>query len=312
MASVGEKLRRARLDKGLDLAEVSARTKISVRFLEAIEGDDRQSLPAGFFYRNWVRQYASSLSLDVAAITAEVDQVISSDDPLPLPGQQHRLPSALRVAPMNVSGNGGGARMGTSVALLVIVILGCSGLYAWWHNTVQSTVAAGQVVEAPRSAPLNQREAPTPTPVSSPVEPSAVAPTPTPSEQAAAPKTEPPAAKPEPTPANPDDLKIEVSAIEQTWLSIAPDGKQVFSGVLHADEVKTVEAHETARIRVGNAAGLMVRLNGKPIGPIGTEGQVRTVIIDRTGVQILQPRPAAPSPAAFSNDNVPIAPALNQ
>ena len=58
MLSVGETLKRARLEQRLDLCTVAAQTKISVKYLEAIESDDRKKLPSGFFYRSFVEQYA--------------------------------------------------------------------------------------------------------------------------------------------------------------------------------------------------------------------------------------------------------------
>ena len=86
MLSVGETLRRARLEQGLDLRTVAAQTKISAKYLEAIESDDRKILPSGFFYKSFVDQYAKSLSLDTREIDAEIDRVLSADEPLPLPG----------------------------------------------------------------------------------------------------------------------------------------------------------------------------------------------------------------------------------
>ncbi len=86
MLSVGETLKRARLEQGLDLCTVAAQTKISAKYLEAIESDDRKLLPSGFFYKSFVEQYAKSLSLDTQEIDAEVDRVLSADEPLPLPG----------------------------------------------------------------------------------------------------------------------------------------------------------------------------------------------------------------------------------
>jgi cytoskeleton protein RodZ len=61
MLSVGETLKRARQEQGLDLSAVAAQTKISAKYLEAIESDDRKTLPSGLFYRCFVEQYAKSL-----------------------------------------------------------------------------------------------------------------------------------------------------------------------------------------------------------------------------------------------------------
>jgi cytoskeletal protein RodZ len=61
MSSVGELLQEARLAQQLDLTAVSERTRISVRYLEAIEANDRKVLPSGFFYKSFVDQYARFL-----------------------------------------------------------------------------------------------------------------------------------------------------------------------------------------------------------------------------------------------------------
>jgi len=54
MAAIGETLRQARLRLGVDLNQVADRTKISVRFLQAIEGRFWQA--AGRRLRPDVRQ----------------------------------------------------------------------------------------------------------------------------------------------------------------------------------------------------------------------------------------------------------------
>jgi cytoskeletal protein RodZ len=83
MFSLGETLRRARLEQNLDLCALAARTKINIKYLEAIEADNRQSLPSSFFYRSFVDQYARALSLDTQQIGVEIDRVLSADAPLP-------------------------------------------------------------------------------------------------------------------------------------------------------------------------------------------------------------------------------------
>jgi cytoskeleton protein RodZ len=77
----------------------------------------------------------------------------------------------------------------------------------------------------------------------------------------------------------PADSRVELAltATEETWLSATLDGTPVFSGFLEANQTKTIEGKEFAELRVGNAAGLEVRLNGKPLGPLGAHGQVRNM-----------------------------------
>jgi hypothetical protein len=89
------------------------------------------------------------------------------------------------------------------------------------------------------------------------------------------------------------DLKrvvLNVSATERTWLSITSDGRTVFSGVLEPSQTKTLEGKEMTRIRVGNAGGVEVQWNGKPIGPLGPRGQVRVASFTKDNYEILQPK----------------------
>jgi hypothetical protein len=74
-------------------------------------------------------------------------------------------------------------------------------------------------------------------------------------------------------------VELALTATEDTWLSVSSDGTPVFSGLLEANQTKTIEGKEFAKLRVGNAAGLEVRLNGKPLGPLGAQGQVRDLVV---------------------------------
>lgn len=52
-------LREHRLRQGVSLEEIMAETKISRRFLEAIEDGRYEDLPGGIFTVNYIRQYSS-------------------------------------------------------------------------------------------------------------------------------------------------------------------------------------------------------------------------------------------------------------
>jgi cytoskeleton protein RodZ len=69
---VGARLREARVQRGLDLAEVEAATKIRARFLRAIESEEWNVLPGEFYARSFVRAYAAHLGLDEAEVEDEL------------------------------------------------------------------------------------------------------------------------------------------------------------------------------------------------------------------------------------------------
>jgi cytoskeleton protein RodZ len=257
MLSVGERLQRARLERGLDLASVASLTKINPKYLQAIEADDRASLPSAFFYKSFVHQYASVLSLDTRELDAEIDPVLSAEAPPPLPGQETR--EARSLPRLKASGYRfyKQSQYASYVALL-IALLGCSGIYSWWHK-------------AQTSAPVQVQQAK--------AQPAAVIPPPPPT----------PSRGLEAIPGY--KVLLELLAREETWLSVSSDGHPVFSGILARNESKSVEGREFAKLKVGNAAGLEVRLNGKLISPLGGRGQVLVVVFHPDNFQIVPQAP---------------------
>ena len=57
-------LQRRRSDRGLSLEMIAENTKISIRFLRAIEDEDFKQLPGGIFSTSYLRQYAEAVGLE--------------------------------------------------------------------------------------------------------------------------------------------------------------------------------------------------------------------------------------------------------
>ena len=64
MRSFGEDLRKERLSRGIALEDISAVTKISQRYLVALEQERFRLLPGGILSKGIVRGYATALGLD--------------------------------------------------------------------------------------------------------------------------------------------------------------------------------------------------------------------------------------------------------
>ena len=92
MSSIGETLRRERLRQNLGLDQISRELKISQRFLQAIEDERFERLPAGVFARSFVRQYAGLLGLDPEELAAEVQHTIEPPAPAPYAARPHVPP----------------------------------------------------------------------------------------------------------------------------------------------------------------------------------------------------------------------------
>lgn len=66
--TLGEVLRRTRLERGYQLAEVSKRTMIPAEFIEHVEKGKYEALPAKVYVEGYVRKIASVLNLNEAAM----------------------------------------------------------------------------------------------------------------------------------------------------------------------------------------------------------------------------------------------------
>lgn len=285
MSLIGDRLREERTGKGLNLAEIATSTRIPSRYLQAIEGDDRRVLPpGGFFYRSFVRQYAAELGIKGGEIEAELERIVSEEAPPPVPGQEPRLEKPPKVRSLDkVSWAFAMNPTLRSLLLLVVVVAACSGFYSWWKKV--SREKPPEVVAA-----ISRRHVQRPVVKTVPDHPSTSVAPPAAAGPKAAAETKPASGAPAQLPS--DHIELSLQAIEATWLSVALDGKPVFSGLLQPNEVKTVDGQEMARLRLGNAGGVQVRWNGREVGPFGARGQVRTVVFTRDKYEVVPPKPA--------------------
>jgi cytoskeletal protein RodZ len=107
-----------------------------------------------------------------------------------------------------------------------------------------------------------------------------------------------PATYPQNTAAEPPRaLRVAFSASEPVWVSVKCDGTQAFVGTLEGTQIKTFDASSLVTVLVGNAGGLTILLNGKPVGPLGGHGEIQQVELTPSGVRHAR-RHAASSPGS--------------
>lgn len=83
MVEIGSSLREARSRAGLELAEVEAATMIRARYLDALETERFELLPAGPYRGSFLREYAEFLGLDGDLFTAEYQLRFAAPEPEP-------------------------------------------------------------------------------------------------------------------------------------------------------------------------------------------------------------------------------------
>ena len=90
----GEHLRRERELRGVSLEEIAAATRISTRFLEALENEQWDRLPGGAFNRGFVRSIARFLGMDEEGLVAEYAYERKSVDDPRAGGNSEKIPRA--------------------------------------------------------------------------------------------------------------------------------------------------------------------------------------------------------------------------
>lgn len=286
MQSLGVKLRLERERQHIAIEKIAEETRISQRYLEAIEADDQSSLPGEFFYRAFVRQYSKYLGWNPDEVEKQINLVSSlpSSEPAEVPAatsgalglqteqQITALRETLKDKPMRPPQDDGMSR--AWLAFAVLVILACGGYFAWRNFTPpQETVTA--------------QNNPAPTPPPPAVQQPVVTEQPPPPPETTKPVETTPAVQTAALP-QPGKFALTIRARETTWIRLTADGAKIYGGTLDPGQERTVNA-ASAELIVGNAGTLEVIYNGKPL-TYGNKGEVKTLLVTPEGWKF-KPKP---------------------
>jgi cytoskeleton protein RodZ len=236
----GEELRRERLIRNVTLEEISASTKISIRLLTALESSNVAKLPAPVFTRGFIRAYSRHLGLDPdEMVNAYIADVAPDRGGLGTSTKRRGLRSLFR------------GRRGTAGAIVISVtgILLLLGLIARPERRSAPAIS----VAARPVAPVSFKNV-------------AVSPGPAPAIQ-----DEAPAASPSPAPTG---VSMVLEFEQDSWTEVRADGAPVFSGLIKRGSKHQFQAREGFRLTLGNAGGVRVTVDGRPLEPLGSAGQV--------------------------------------
>lgn len=80
MKEIGEYLRKAREEKNISLKDVQESTKISMRYLEAIDQGDFNGIPGEVYRKGFIANYASAIGLDPQDVLQRYHQIQSEQE----------------------------------------------------------------------------------------------------------------------------------------------------------------------------------------------------------------------------------------
>jgi len=261
--ALGGLLKAARLAGNIPLQRAAEDTRISLRHLQSLEGGQYRDLPGGMYNRAFLKCYAAYLGLDSEALLRKyeqefepyIDKVARARTPGPyLSKEPFRFPPVLVW----------------SLMFLVSV----AGL---WFSRGWIAAVFSPYFSQPPAAKMETRE-----PSRPPVQPPAGGQAPVPAATPAAPAPNPPA---DPAAASVSvqasletplagALQLRVDTVERCWISVNGDGRRILAKLLQPGEGQSFSANTDFEIILGNAGGVKLKINGKPVRSLGPSGSV--------------------------------------
>jgi cytoskeletal protein RodZ len=135
----GERLKREREMREVTMAELSKSTRISNRFLEALENEDWEKLPGGVFGHGFVRAIARYLGLDEESLLGEYDLARAEKLPPAPEKPEERIPSPPKWLPAAV----------VFALLLAVICLFYIARYTWRRIAAHSAAKPAMASPVP-------------------------------------------------------------------------------------------------------------------------------------------------------------------
>lgn len=290
MSDIGGTLRNAREELNISLAEAEAATRIRARFLQALEENHFDSLPGEAAVRGFLRNYASYLGLDplplLEQLGGEVEPVLPATRSTTT--QPRLMSEPLQNNPVPFGR--------IFLVLGVLALIGVAALSLWWQPEQRDALLArmglpelGFAVATPSATPnVSPAAAPSLTAQRTVVTqtliiiepngdatavPTATLPPRTPTPDPNATPTLAPTATPPPAQ---QGIVLAAEVVERTWAEVRVDSQSepLVQRILEPGETFEWAGEQELFIRLGNAAGLRLTLNGQDLGTLGGSGEV--------------------------------------
>ena len=240
--SLGSSITQARKSAGLSIEDLSASTNIRTALLKEIESNNFANCGGETYARGHIRNIATKLGVDplifIAAFEDEQMHTDRSMKELLVENSVMRQPEEVR-----------------KVSWKVLATISVSSLFI--AGLAQIIISNTASVEIPEPiASITATESATPSPEATEA---------TPTEQA--------------TVSTGEGVELVISATRaKSWLFVSDaTGRTLFSGQMSRGSSKTFRTDVSLNVKIGNAGGVDLTVNGKKVDSIGVDGEVVSV-----------------------------------
>ena len=282
--SVGARLKKIRLEKGLSLDDVHKNTKINLTILRAIEEDNIIGF-SPIYIKGFVKIYCKFLGVDPKEYIADYkDPAVSQKVPIETKKVTQKE-SKRELVKKSVEVDLGPLRPSKKVRTiaLAVFVLVVGSLLLFKIGKVSSSKRAVSLPEAkitPRK-PVKQNTGKV---ASAKSKQEAK----TPSAAAIVSKAQPAETKPvkKEIPVS-QGVRVTILAKEDCWLTVKVDGKTAFQSVLKKGRSESWPAKEKVELSAGSASAIELQVNGQLFSNLGRRGTaLKNVVITKDGLNI--------------------------
>ena len=266
MDSFGEYLKRERELRGVTLEEIAKASNISKTYLNSLENDDFENLPAEVFIKGFIRCYAENTGMDGSEAVLAYNSFIAN--------KRISQPASEISTETPIESN-----VKTPFFMTIVILVVASSLMVFYYVKKNSEIKPSFASEEKISQRVNEiiveesKSDADVVPDSDIIEekdligPKEIQPQPQEEGISDNLNLPPPANKEEVTETKKvmDSLTLSVEATENAWLSLAIDDAEIKEALLKTGETATWKAKEKFVVTLGNVTGTHLKLNDEDI-----------------------------------------------
>ncbi|NER32372.1 MAG: helix-turn-helix domain-containing protein [Symploca sp. SIO1C4] len=255
LRSIGHQLYEVRQSLSYSIDEVSKKTLIQRRLLQAIEQGQLNQLPEPIYIQGFIRRYAEALGLDGNQVAAQFPTELTTS----IRTMSWKDLPAAQLRPLHLY-----------VAYILVILGAVSGLSHLLNRSTPISPGLGtpsvtSIIQTDRQSDGKKSEAPESRPAENP-------------------------------PSSEEEIRVEVTLTDSSWMLIVADDKTEFEGILNSGEQRTWTAEEELELTAGNAGGVLLSLNDGDAEKLGDAGSVQKITFSPDS-----PAAASPVTTGFIN-----------
>ena len=294
-----DELKTAREIKEISILQVSAKTKIDSKFLQAIEDANFEILPE-IYIRAFIKEFAQTIDLNPKEVLQKFDAArlgkpeekpqtqldpAIKEDPVELQDtpETKKFDSAEVLQPTSLENEKAVKNLklnyiiGGSILLVALIVV----YFAFFQNSSPEIIQ--EKFDQETGSENTQRfeidkssQAQTTTETSGLVDQAVV---------------------------KPDSLRLSVFASARVWIKISTDGKTVHQNIVQANAKLNYTSVKNFSVTVGNAGAVKIFFNNKEVENVGKPGEIRNIFITPNNIRYYTIAPQPKNEKKSSTEN---------